>query len=91
MTVKGLTGSVELITILNRFGHSLSYSQMEELETSLADYQIAKQQNGVITPDACSPNVPGVFCWDNNDLLDETLSGKWYCVLFHFILFPEDR
>ena len=87
MTVKG----VELITILNRFGHSLSYSQMEELETSLADYQIAKQQNGVIIPDACCPNVPGVFCWDNNDLLDETLSGKWYCVLFHFILFPEDR
>ena len=82
MTVKGLTGSVELITILNRFGHSLSYSQVEELETSLADYQIAKQQNGVIIPDACSPNVPGVFCWDNNDLLEETLSGNCYCDSF---------
>lgn len=52
MTVKSLTGNVELITILNRFGHSLSYSQVEELETALADIQIAKQQNGVLIPNA---------------------------------------
>lgn len=26
MTVKSLTGNVELITVLNRFGHGLSYS-----------------------------------------------------------------
>ena len=77
MTVKSLTGSVELITILNRFGHSLSYSQVEELETALAETQIARQQNDVLIPDACSPNVPGVFCWDNNDVLEETLSGKY--------------
>lgn len=76
MTVKSLTGSVELITILNRFGHGLSYSQVEEVETALAETQIAKQQNGVFLPSVCYPNVPGVFCWDNNDLQEETLSGK---------------
>ena len=30
MTVKSLAGSSEVITILNRFGHGLSYSQVEE-------------------------------------------------------------
>lgn len=76
MTVKSLTGNVELITILNRFGHGLSYSQVEEVETALAEMQIAKQQNGVLVPSVCYPNVPAVFCWDNNDLQEETLSGK---------------
>ncbi|XP_044165466.1 uncharacterized protein LOC122949420 [Acropora millepora] len=76
MTVKNLTGNVELITILNRFGHGLSYSQVEEVETALAEMQIAKQQNGVLVPSVCYPNVPAVFCWDNNDLQEETLSGK---------------
>ena len=76
MTVKSLTGNVELITILNRFGHGLSYSQIEEVETALAEMQIAKRQNGVFVPSVCYPNVPGVFCWDNNDLQEETLSGK---------------
>ena len=76
MTVKSLTGNVELITILNRFGHGLSYSQIEEVETALAEMQIAKRQNGVFVPSVCYPDVPGVFCWDNNDLQEETLSGK---------------
>ena len=84
MTVKSLTGNVELITILNRFGHGLSYSQVEEVETALAETQIAKQQNGVFVPSACHPNVSGVFCWDNNDLQEETLSGKLFDLLFFF-------
>ena len=46
MSVKSLTGNVEWITILNRFGHGLSYSQIEEVETALAENQISKQQNG---------------------------------------------
>ena len=77
MTVKSLTGNVELITILNRFGHGLSYSQIEEVETGLAETQIAKQGNGVFVPSACHPNVSGVLCWGNNDLQEETLSGKF--------------
>ena len=75
MTVKSLTGNVELITILNRFRHGLSYSQVDEVETALAEMQIAKQQNGVLLPSVCIPNVPAVFCLDN-DLQEETLSGK---------------
>lgn len=84
MTVKSLTGNVELITILNRFGHGLSYSQVEEVETALVETQIAKQQYGVFVPSACHPNVSGVLCWDNNDLQEETLSGKLSDFLFTF-------
>ncbi|KAK2561691.1 hypothetical protein P5673_015048 [Acropora cervicornis] len=76
LTVKSLTGNAELVTILNRFGHALSYSQIEELETALAEKERAKEQHGIIVPSACSMGVPAVFCWDNNDLLEETLSGK---------------
>ena len=75
LTVKSLTGNAELVTILNRFGHALSYSQIEELETALDEKEIAKEQHGIIVPSACSMGVPAVFCWDNNDLLEETLSG----------------
>ena len=75
LTVKSLTGNAELVTILNRFGHALSYSQIEELETALAEKEIAKEQDGIIVPSTCSMGVPAVFCWDNNDLLEETLSG----------------
>ena len=75
MTVKSLTGSAELVTLLNRFGHGLSYSQIEELETAIAEQQITNLRNGVLLPTVCSPSVSAVFCWDNNDLQEETLSG----------------
>ena len=35
-TIKSLTGSSELVAIVNRFGHGISYSQVEELETAIA-------------------------------------------------------
>ena len=75
MTVKSLTGNAELVTLLNGFGHGLSYSQIEELETAIAEQQITNLRNGVLLPTACSPSVSAVFCWDNNDLQEETLSG----------------
>ena len=51
MTVKSLTGKAELVTLLNRFGHGMSYSQVEELETALAEQQADKQKDGVVLPD----------------------------------------
>ena len=75
MTVKSLTGNAELITLLNRFGHGMSHSQVEELETALAEQQADKQKDVVVLPGVCEPNIPGVFCWDNNDIHEETLSG----------------
>ena len=50
MKVKSLTGNAELVTLLNRFCHGLSYSQIEELETAIAGQQISNLRNGVLLP-----------------------------------------
>ena len=76
IAIKSLTGSAELITILNRFGHSLSYSQEEEAETAIAKALLEQEGNGVLLPSICTKGVFGTFCWDNNDIQEETLSGK---------------
>lgn len=36
VAVKTLTGNAELVRILNRYGHGISYTQMEGMETKLA-------------------------------------------------------
>ena len=77
LTVKSLTGSAETVTILNRFRHGLSYTQIE-LKRALAERELERQREGVLLPSVCSSGVPGVFCWDNNDLQEETLSGQYY-------------
>lgn len=75
IAVKSLTGSAEVITLLNRLGHGLSYSQVEEIETALAEQEAQRERDGVVLPSVCEPNVPAIFCWDNNDIQEETLSG----------------
>lgn len=36
MGIKSMTGSKKVITILNRFGHSVNYNTVEEYETAIA-------------------------------------------------------
>ena len=76
LAVKNLTGSKEVITLLNRYGHGMSYDQVLEMETRLAENLFEEQEHGVILPKVVSPNVFSIFCWDNIDLLEETLSGR---------------
>ena len=59
--VKSLTGNVELIHTLNRLGHSLSYSMMQQIDVPL--------------PTDLRPGIFTTLVWDNNDRLEETLSG----------------
>ena len=40
MTMKGITGSSEVVTLLNRFGHGVSYSKLEQIETAMTKRQI---------------------------------------------------
>ena len=47
MTVKSLTRNAELVTLLHRFGHGLSYSRIEELETAIAEQQITRDEEDV--------------------------------------------
>ena len=77
MTVKNLTGSKEVVTLLNRHGHGISYDQVLEIETRIAESQLEAQEHaGVLLPKVISPNVFSILCWDNIDLLEEKLSGR---------------
>ena len=74
--VKTLTGNVELIRILNRLGHGMSYTQLEEADTALALQKLESQgTDGTTLPEGIKPNVMTTLAWDNIDRLEETLSG----------------
>ena len=75
--VKTLTGNVEIIQMLNRFGHGVSYSQLEENDTALCLQKLAANLNQTtILPGTIQPNVFTNPAWDNIDRLEETLTGK---------------
>lgn len=75
--VKTLTGNVELIHTLNRLGHGISYSQLEENDTALC---IEKLSSGsteqAVIPRNIQPYIFTNLAWDNIDRLEETLTGK---------------
>ena len=76
LSVKTWTGSAEVVMTLNRFGHGISYTALEELKTAMAEKQIQHQSSGCVPPSNIVPGVFSIFCYDNNDLQEETLSGK---------------
>ena len=73
MTIKGKTGCAEIVTLLNLLGHGISYSYIEELETAMAKRQVKKYEDGFVLPSNAQSGVFTTFCWDNNDLKEETL------------------
>ena len=74
-TVKSLTGNVELINVLNRLGHSISYSQMEEIDTALCLQKLSLADRDVALPANIHPGIFTTLAWDNIDRLEETTSG----------------
>ncbi|KAK3751112.1 hypothetical protein QZH41_016239, partial [Actinostola sp. cb2023] len=74
--VKSLTNNVELIQILNRCGHGVAYSQIEELNTALCLQKMAMTpENAVPLPGNIKPYNNTSLAWDNIDRMEETLSG----------------
>ena len=74
--VKTLTNNVEVIRFLNRCGHGVAYSQIEEINTALCLQKMAMTpENAVPLPDNIKPYVSTSLAWDNIDRLEETLSG----------------
>ena len=73
MTVHHLTGSAEIISILNRYGHCRSYSRTLELETAMCNSVTA---HNTILPPSISTEHNSVIhlCWDNFDLNEENPS-----------------
>ena len=80
MTVRHMTGSKRLVSILNRMGHCLCcsfYDEIESVDTGLAKEILAKSQDcGIVIPSNISPGTFIQFAADNNDLNEETLDGK---------------
>ena len=77
ISVRHLTGSKQLITMLNRMGHCCSYEEAELVDTALANEIIAKSdETGVIIPSNIHPGVFVQTAADNNDINEETIDGK---------------
>ncbi|KAJ8050302.1 hypothetical protein HOLleu_03448 [Holothuria leucospilota] len=73
MAVRHMTGSAQLIGLLNGLGHCSSHSTVIEHDTALA------QQNLNSSDALPATIVPGEFLtlvWDNIDFGEETLTGK---------------
>ena len=77
--VKTLTNNTEVIHILNRLGHGLSYSLLMESQTGNA-YQIVENQllGDCIIPTEVKKEIFTVFVADNIDRQEETFSSMCY-------------
>lgn len=77
MAVRHLTGSKQLVGLLNRMGHSSSYDEQQAVDPSLATDVLAKVETyGTVIPSNISPGSFVQFAADNNDLKEETIEGK---------------
>ncbi|KAK3776113.1 hypothetical protein RRG08_046780 [Elysia crispata] len=88
MTVRHITGSAQLINILNHFGHCNSHSTLLELETAMCDAVVQSPTNipaGVVKDE----NIVTQFCWDNFDMNEETPSGAGTTHSTHGIVIQE--
>ena len=69
--VKTLTNNVELIQILNRCGHGVAYSQIEELNKALCLKKMAMTpENAIPLSDNIKPYISTPLAWDNIDRLE---------------------
>ena len=68
-----MTGNVELIEIINRHGHRVSYTKLAEVDTAYAIRKIST--NSGLIPEEIQPYQQASMVCDNIDRLEETLSG----------------
>ena len=73
--VKSLTGCVETILLLNRSGHGVSRSKLQEFDTALCLHKMSMNEGSVAIPRGIKPNVQVTLAYDNIDRLEETLGG----------------
>jgi ribosomal protein S8E len=76
LVMKSITSSKKVVDILNRLGHCLNYSAVEEFETELAYNSSA---DGTLLPEGIQAKHPELHthvAFDNNDRYVETQTGK---------------
>ena len=74
--IKVLTGNVEVIKILNRLGHGISYSKLLEIDTAFAIQKLSTDTDTVLLPDQLQNGLPTSLVFDNIDRLEEILTGS---------------
>eukprot|EP00112_Aurelia_sp_Birch-Aquarium-sp1_P026470 Seg940.1 transcript_id=Seg940.1/GoldUCD/mRNA.D3Y31 product="hypothetical protein" protein_id=Seg940.1/GoldUCD/D3Y31 len=77
-TLHQATRSKDLVNIFHRAGHCLSYKQLLQVDTALANdtLQSVDQTTGAVIPKNFVANEFIHFTADNIDILDESLDGK---------------
>ena len=88
ITLHHLTGSSRIITLINRYGHCSSYSQVLELETAMAN-QIMIHNSILPSNISSSNNKVAMVCFDNFDINEETPSGSGTTHTTHGIIIQE--
>ena len=69
------TGCKQIIEVLNRLGHFISYYEINALETAYADSQVNHQLSRAYISTGVQPSTFVTFAFDNCDHNPETLSG----------------
>ena len=83
MTLRHHTGRAEIVTLINRFGHCISYSSLIELET--AKCKRFDENDSVIPSTVLTErNIFTQPCWDNFNMREETQSRQGIIVVLHF-------
>lgn len=70
--------SKQLVELFHKAGHILSYKQVMQIDTALAEYRLKSLDptSGAIIPPNILPNKFVHYTADNIDILDSTLDGK---------------
>lgn len=88
MSVWHLTGRADIVRLLNRFGHCVSYSRLPEILTAI--HMASKDHNSPIPPGIKMQGSEVLhFCWDNFDLNEETASGAGTTYSTHGLVVQE--
>ena len=76
VTIHHLTGSKEVVTLLNRMGQCSSYDNVEIVNTAWAREMVARSQQTGVIPSNITAGPFVQFAAHNNDFNEETLDGK---------------
>ena len=83
LCIKRITGFVDAVRWLNRFGHSISHDEINALETKLAEEQVNNQTNTSLVPTHIQPidsNDDKLFTVFENSSFKmgrDSFSSKW--------------
>ena len=78
LCTKRKTGYRKLITWPNRLGHSISYHDVNLVETHIAEEQIANVTTAVYVLNNITPEESVTFVYDNDNINVESVYGRSY-------------